>query len=137
MDDGLHQQLTNYVAAYEHRYGRRRTVSEILEECAVMGLPLLFERLPTGFETAEEALLRRARVLKRRISADGLTEEHVTMLMKEALSLQDDARATFLQQAAQSNDVAAYQRCLDAAIGVYNAGAMRLNQGEVKPPAQQ
>ncbi|HEX8825147.1 MAG TPA: hypothetical protein VF794_34840 [Archangium sp.] len=135
ISDQIHQQLTNYAAAYERLFGRRPTVSEIVEECAVMGLPLLFERLPAASETTEQTLLRRARVLMSRLSADEITAEQVTTLMKEALRLQDDARAAFLERAAQSNDVAAYQRCMDAAIRVYNAGAMRLNRGDVEDPS--
>lgn len=135
LDDKVHQQFTNYATAYERLYGRRPTISEVLEECAVMNLPLLFERLPTASEKPEDALQRRASTLMSRIRAEGLTEAEVTALMRESLRLHDDARAAFLERAAQSNDVMAYQRCADAARSVYNSGAARLNLGDVKPPA--
>lgn len=118
--------ITGYVDAYDRLHHRRPSVSEVVEECVSMNVPILVERLPTHRETPEQALLRRAATLQARIKAPGLGTTEVEKLMKEGMRLVDDARATFLRDKGR-NDIDAYQRCADAGLAVYNVGATRFN----------
>lgn len=124
--DQLFDQITGYVAATDKLARRKITISEAIETCIGLSLPLLVERLPLAAERPEDTLRRRSSALQAKIESPGLSDAEVEHLMREALALQDDARAAFLRQAPRQVDTEKYRACLDLALKVYNTGALRL-----------
>jgi len=137
LSDQVHAQLVGYLDFFEAAYRHRPSFSEVVEDCVVLTLPLLLERIPQRGETAEQSLVRRIAKLKGHIESPGLSVEEVTRDMREALSVQDAARAAFLRQGPAKANTAKYKELLDATLSVYNTGAMRLNGGQYRKKAGQ
>jgi len=67
------------------------------------------------------------------LTADGLSEEQVLALMREAVRLQEDCRIVLLPRSkpVSADRVDSYQECIGAALAAYNAGTQCLNDGKV------
>ena len=125
--------LQQYVEYFQKRFGSRVSMSSAIEEGLGIALPLMYERIPQKGETPREFLLRRASDLERCILNNELTETEVLTLMREANNYQDDCRQLLLSNSKGNSmdQIEIYQDCLKAFLATYNAGAGRLNKGQV------
>ncbi|HUI90845.1 MAG TPA: hypothetical protein VLX68_01230 [Chitinivibrionales bacterium] len=130
--EDLLQQYVTYLAT---RLGPRASMSSVIEEALNIALPILFDRVPEKGESPREFLDRRAKNLMNRISQANMTETEVLTLMREATRCQDECRGLLLSKDKSNtmNQVKEYQECLQSFLNVYNAGAERLNKGEILP----
>jgi len=133
----LHPETNALLSVYRERVqkssGRRPHTSEAIEDALRLALPVMLERTLYVEESREESLMKRAARLKARILNEHITEAEVLSLMSEASLLQADCRTVFLVEgkAVSKTVIDTYMRCSRAAIEAYNAGASRLNEGNV------
>lgn len=128
--------INRYVSALSQRLGPRVSVSTAIEEAVGIGMPLMIERIPQKGETPHDFLMRRAESLRLRLQNEALTEEETLTLMREAIRFHDDCKSLLLAKGRSNtiDEVEAYHECIQAFLSAYNAGAERLNKGNVVKP---
>lgn len=129
--DSTMSALTNFLQTYEAAFGRRVSPSDFVDEAVRVHVLRAVDRLPRPDETVEAMLLRRAAEIRTRIDAPTLAAQEVEDLMREATALHGDCEAAFLRRGnvTAASFLDAYKRTSAAALGAYNLGAMRMNNG--------